>query len=90
MARELRPCGTPAAYRRHVYHGEVPCKACADADRKDSRERMRKRRGGGGPKPLQPCGTPAAYQRHHRRNQKPCQACSAAWSAYMAAYKART
>lgn len=28
MARELRPCGTEAAYQRHLRHGEEPCEAC--------------------------------------------------------------
>ena len=30
---DLKPCGTPAAYRRHLRHGEVPCRACAEASR---------------------------------------------------------
>ena len=33
----MRPCGTLAAYRRHLRHGETPCAECrqanADADR---------------------------------------------------------
>jgi len=33
MARQLQPCGTPAAYRRHLRHGEQPCDACRDAMR---------------------------------------------------------
>lgn len=33
MGRVLRPCGTEAAYRRHVYHGQVPCDACRAAHR---------------------------------------------------------
>lgn len=28
MARKLKPHGTPAAYRRHLRHGEKPCEAC--------------------------------------------------------------
>ena len=31
MARELKPCGTPAAYSRHRSHGEEACRACKDA-----------------------------------------------------------
>lgn len=27
-ARELKPCGSEAAYRRHLRHGEVPCEPC--------------------------------------------------------------
>lgn len=29
--RELRPCGTPAAYRRHIRRGEDVCKLCRKA-----------------------------------------------------------
>lgn len=29
--RALKPCGTPPAYHRHLYHGEVPCRPCTDA-----------------------------------------------------------
>jgi hypothetical protein len=38
----VKPCGTEAAYRRHLRHGEVPCEPCrleanrvADAWRKN-------------------------------------------------------
>jgi hypothetical protein len=31
VSRELAPCGTPAAYTRHRYHGEKPCDACSAA-----------------------------------------------------------
>lgn len=30
----LRPCGTTAAYRRHLRHGERPCPSCAAAVRR--------------------------------------------------------
>ena len=29
----LKPCGTPAAYHRHLDHHEVPCFACSEAER---------------------------------------------------------
>lgn len=32
MARELRPCGTVAAYVRHLRHGEEPCDDCRKAN----------------------------------------------------------
>jgi hypothetical protein len=31
--RELRPCGTRAAYRRHHRHGEPACEKCRRAER---------------------------------------------------------
>ena len=31
MARPLKPCGTLAAYRRHLRHGESACDACLAA-----------------------------------------------------------
>jgi hypothetical protein len=27
----LRPCGTTAAHKRHLRHGEEPCEACRKA-----------------------------------------------------------
>jgi hypothetical protein len=33
MPRVLKPCGTVAAYQRHVNHGEKPCQSCRDAKR---------------------------------------------------------
>lgn len=37
MARELKPCGTPAAYRRHLRKKQTPCKACQKAARDEKR-----------------------------------------------------
>jgi hypothetical protein len=34
---ELRPCGTPAAYKRHLRHREPPCDDCTAANRLSSR-----------------------------------------------------
>lgn len=31
--RALQPCGTTAAYRRHIYHGEPACGPCREAQR---------------------------------------------------------
>jgi hypothetical protein len=30
-SRHLRPCGTEAAYRRHLRHHELPCDPCLQA-----------------------------------------------------------
>lgn len=42
--REVRPCGTHAAYVRHKSRHEVPCTVCADAERAYQRARARRRR----------------------------------------------
>lgn len=39
MARELSPCGTLAAYRRHKRKDEPVCGPCAEANRADKNER---------------------------------------------------
>ncbi|WUH94597.1 hypothetical protein OG900_33580 [Streptomyces sp. NBC_00433] len=36
---ELQPCGTSAAYRRHLRRSEPICTACRDASRRDRQER---------------------------------------------------
>lgn len=41
MPRELKPCGTIAAYRRHQLHGEKPCKDCTEAWRAHQRNYYR-------------------------------------------------
>lgn len=39
MPKELRGCGTIAAYRRHQRHGEKPCKKCRSEYNRLRRER---------------------------------------------------
>lgn len=46
MGRELKPCGTEAAHRRHLRAGEEPCEPCRDAHAADMAERRRLSRGG--------------------------------------------
>jgi hypothetical protein len=43
-ANELEPCGTRAAYRRHLAHGQDPCDACKEGNRTWERDRGRLRR----------------------------------------------
>lgn len=76
--RPLRPCGTLAAYRRHLRAGETPCVDCSDA----SRDYTRKARGITEPKPLEPHGTHAAYHRHYRAGIPFCDPCIEAERAY--------
>ena len=40
----VAPCGTPAAYRRHLRHGENPCPACRRANRDLKRAQADQRR----------------------------------------------
>lgn len=44
------PCGTLAAARRHYRHGEPLCKACKQAERRDSADRYAKNPRPGGTK----------------------------------------
>ena len=32
MTRQPKPCGTPAAYRRHLRNRQKPCPACTRAN----------------------------------------------------------
>ena len=44
---QLKPCGTPAAYRRHLRAGQKPCPPCKSAEyrrRAESATRRRRRR----------------------------------------------
>lgn len=43
VARPKSPCGTVAAYRRHLRSDERPCSACADANNEDARRRRAER-----------------------------------------------
>ena len=44
MARPKSPCGTPAAYRRHLREGEDACIPCRDAHNAAHRDEAEKRR----------------------------------------------
>lgn len=41
MSRELKPCGTHAAYQRHRRRGETPCTACLAANAAKTRAHKR-------------------------------------------------
>jgi hypothetical protein len=78
MERTLKPCGTPAAYRRHLRHGEKPCDECREAE--NSRNRVP------GGKPFQPAqhGTISKYHRGCR-----CKDCTRANTEYARVRRAR-
>lgn len=66
--RPLAPCGTRAAYERHLRNHEPvcdPCRLAHNAARRASKAKAK----------AAPCGTRSAYQRHLRKNEPPCDAC---------------
>jgi hypothetical protein len=83
VSRELRPCGTIAAYRRHQRAYERPCDACRE---EYNRVRPSRAASGGGSEhrqqDLYPCGTTAAYNRHIRHREEPCRSCRQARHRY--------
>ena len=50
--KRIPVCGTASAYSRHRRLGEKPCAACTEAWRRDSRERMARKRGSVGTRRL--------------------------------------
>lgn len=70
--KELRPCGTPAAARRHQRAGEKPCEACLEAQRGGPRKPVKVAR----------CGTRSGYVAHRARGEDACPPCRAANAAY--------
>lgn len=78
----LKPCGTPAAYRRHIRHGEEACAACLKAHSVDVLAFQR--RGPAAPRELMPCGSDGGYHRHKRRKEPACVPCLKAHVRYEA------
>jgi hypothetical protein len=58
--RDLKPCGTIAAYRRHLRHGEPPCESCLEAQRRANADERSHH-----------AGTQAAAERRASRNGLP-------------------
>lgn len=79
MARQLKPCGTPAAYIRHLRHGERPCFECSEANRR--RGEQQRRAVGKLVKNRPACGTETGWYAHRWRKQIPCEACRLAFNA---------
>jgi hypothetical protein len=73
-----QPCGTEAAYRRHLAHQETPCEPCKQAHR-DHDRRYR-------PTPTRfdkpDCGTVAGYRWHRKHGEPQCRPCKDALAAY--------
>jgi hypothetical protein len=77
MLRELKPCGTEAAARRHARYGEPLCDACREAQLVAQR-----RRKGHQPRGIVRCGTISGYSRHRKLRETPCDECRAEWARY--------
>lgn len=80
MPRELQPCGTTGAYRRHLKRGERPCEPCTTANREAGRRlkdaphtRLR---------PIRH-GTAGGADTHRWRNEQPCRPCAEAYRKYL-------
>lgn len=69
-ARQLQPCGTPAAYRRHLRHGEKACDPCKAAINQDIKDRLNNRKVG-------PCGT--CRRDRQLRSCGWCDSCNGRW-----------
>lgn len=67
--KPLSPCGTPAAYDRHVRNGERIDDACREAHNANNRAKRTRARG-----PVE-CGTRRGYQKHRRDGEEACDAC---------------
>lgn len=84
---KLQPCGTEAAYQRHIKNDELACEPCLAAHRVKTRawDRANNTRPA---RVVAPCGTPAAYKRHLRNNEHVDKRCRAANTAYHASLRA--
>lgn len=74
-SKKAQPCGTRAAYRRHLRRDEKPCEPCIEANREASGKERKPRSAYSKPQTLAPCGTRSAYQRHLRRKEPIDEAC---------------
>lgn len=92
MSRELMPCGTPAAARRHYLRGEKPCEACLKAQREYWKAwhsvKSPSQRPPGRPRSAT-CGTSGGYHAHKRYGEVACWPCVDAVAAQQRDYRAR-
>lgn len=87
MAGELKPCGTNAAYVRHVKHGEPTCQPCRDAHAAYIRGDYQL--AAVTPHEAAECGSTGGYGRHRWRGEVPCKDCCAAVAKQHREYRAR-
>ena len=97
--RELKPCGTPAAYRRHLRlrnkllakgdtegaNAAAPCEPCLKAHARAVTEAKRKP---WEPRTIIACPSNAAYYRHRRRGEY-CRRCWKQHSLHNQRYRRR-
>jgi hypothetical protein len=77
MARQLKPCGTNAAWERHRYRGEPVDDACEQAHRDYDRDRGREIRARSTDAP--PCTSCGKPRRAHQGARSWCHACYCRW-----------
>jgi hypothetical protein len=85
--RNVKPCGTYAAWRRHLRAGDPFCFACDEAQRAYYRDLKRAKaiqelRESERAERLQGCGTRGAYRRHVDNGETPCAPCDSANRTY--------
>lgn len=87
MPRQLQPCGTNAAYARHIKAHEDVDSACRAAHNAYNAA-LAAGTLPGPPEPP-PCGSVEAYDRHRYRSEPIDDLCRKAHSAYMREYRAK-
>jgi ribosomal protein L37AE/L43A len=78
MTRQLKPCGTNAAWERHCYHSEPVDDACEQAHRAYNRDRARDIRARQTDAP--PCTSCGKPRKAHQGARGWCQACYCRWA----------
>lgn len=89
MSRQLKPCGTPGGYGRHIFRKESPCQPCREAWREyqieyDKARARTNHDKAATPRELAPCGSFAAAQRHRKNGEELCGPCRQADRDYKA------
>lgn len=77
--RPLKPCGTNAAYDRHLVRNEKPCEPCKEAHRIHHAELRKQPR----PRKAAQHGTPSGAVAHYRNKTALCGPCREARNEYL-------
>lgn len=81
--RPLKPCGTNAAYNRHIARNEDPCEPCKAAHREHTAEIRKQPR----PRKAAQHGTPSGAVAHYRNKTALCEPCKKARNEYRNGFK---